>query len=289
MISWKNKNRIVSYLFLIPALVIISINTLIPVAVSFALSFFRWTPPLEPKFTGLANYLAIASDELFGIATVNTLEFVALSTPLTIGIAMLLAFLTNALHPKLGIILKGIIFVPSITSMVVTTMMWRWIYSPSLGLLNILPFIPKEGILGSTQWALVGIALMNVWKWVGYFMVMFLAGIASIPREIYECATVDGARVWKKIRYITIPLLRPVISFAVVIATIWNFVTFDPVYLLTLGGPLHATRTWMYHIYEQGFHFSHMGYAASIGFVMVTLLFIVSYVQRRYIEREIIY
>jgi multiple sugar transport system permease protein len=257
------------YLGLFPVILLYGVFRVYPILDTIRLSFYNWDLiKIFKPFVGLGNYQKLFHDELFGLALRNTCIF-AVATVL-VGIILSLA-LATALNNRIksGALYQVIYFLPVITPMVPVSVIWKWIYDPGYGLLNyILSFVHIEpiGWLTYPNLALFSIIVMCVWKGLGYNMVMFLVGLKSISRQYYEAAEIDGANRWNCFRFITLPLLQPIMLFVFVTSTIDAFNIFTPVYVMTTGSqgaPGNAVRTLVFNIYEDGFRYFKMGYASS--------------------------
>lgn len=273
------------YLGLLPVVLLYGVLRVYPILNTIYLSFFDWNLiKLYKPFVGITNYLKLFQDQLFGMALYNTLIFALVSV--LAGIVLSLA-LANALNNrfKSGAWYQIIYFLPVITPMVPVSVIWKWIYDPGYGLLNyFLSFfkISPVGWLVYPKLALFSIIVMCVWKALGYNMVMFMVGLKGISRQYYEAAEIDGANRWMAFRFITLPLLRPIMLFVFVTATIDAFNVFTPVYVMTTGSqgaPGNAVRTLVFNIYEDGFRYFKMGYASSQAVALLFLVLLLTVVQ----------
>lgn len=287
------REAIAGYLFLLPNTIGFLIFTVLAVVASAAISLTEWDLLSPAKFIGLANYQHIlTNDPLFRKVLANTLYFTFASVPLAVLIALGLALALN--QGIRGIALFRVAyFMPVITSMVVVAMIWRWFYNPDFGVLNY--FLRIIGVrnppnwLASQQWAMPAVIIMAVWKQLGYNMVIFLAGLQAIPANLYEAASIDGAGRWQRFWYVTIPLLTPTTFFIIIVSVIGSLQVFDAVLVLTEGGPANATRTIVFHIWQQAFGFLQMGYAAAVAWVLFFMIFIVTLLQWRLQKRWVHY
>lgn len=287
------REALAGYLFLLPNTIGFLIFTVLAVVASAAISLTEWDLLSPAKFIGLANYQHILTDDpLFRQVMVNTLYFTFASVPLAVLIALGLALALN--QGLRGIALFRVAyFMPVITSMVVVAMIWRWFYNPDFGVLNY--FLSILGVgnppnwLASQQWAMPAVIIMAVWKQLGYNMVIFLAGLQAIPANLYEAASIDGAGRWQRFWHVTIPLLTPTTFFIIIVSIIGSLQVFDAVLVLTEGGPANATRTIVFHIWQQAFGFLQMGYAAAVAWVLFFMIFIVTLLQWRLQQRWVHY
>lgn len=277
----KRRDIFWALLLLLPSLLGVGIFTLIPVAASFGLSFFRWNLLSPPQWVGLQNYLELFRDPLFLTVMGNTamyaLAVVALEIPLALGLAV-------AMNRKGAFIaiFRTIYFLPVVTSMVAIALVWNWIYDPQFGLLNwglkMLGFEPINWLF-STTWALPSLIVMGVWKNVGYSMVIFLAGLQSLPTDLYEAAELDGASDWEQFIHVTLPLLTPTIFFVLIMSTINAFQVFDSVYMMTQGGPAQSTNMAVYWLYQNSFEFFKVGRASAMAYVLFAVTLTLTLIQ----------
>ncbi|HEY9839294.1 MAG TPA: sugar ABC transporter permease [Candidatus Obscuribacterales bacterium] len=279
-------------LLLLPSLLGVGIFTAIPVLSSFALSFARWNMLSPAKFVGLQNYLALFADPLFWKVMLNTFNYAIVEVLLEVPIALGLAVAMN--QPGwLSKAFRTVYFLPVVTSMVAIALVWNWIYDPQYGLLNAalktIGLQPMEWLF-NPKTALPALILLGVWKNVGYSMVIFLAGLQTIPEELYEAASLDGANAWQKFRNITLPQMGPTLFFVSVMATITAFQVFDPIYIMTQGGPENSTSTAVYWLYQNAFEFFNVGRASAIAymlfFVILTLTMIQWSLRKKWVEQE---
>ncbi|MEK3885344.1 sugar ABC transporter permease [Paenibacillus sp. PL2-23] len=278
------RNRLIAYSFLLPNIVGYLIFILIPVIFSFFLGFVDWNGFNPPKFIGFDNYIRLFSDDAFNISFWNTIWFTLLSVPIKLFLSLLIAVALN----------KGIravkwfrtaVFLPYISATIAVAVVWQLLFNPSKGPIN--SFLYSIGIenppgwLTSTTWALPAVALVGIWQTIGYYMIIYLAGLQGIPKHLYEAADIDGAGAVTKFFKITIPSLSPVIFFTVVISMINTFKTFDLIYIMTLGGPGRSTNVLVYTIYDVAFKRFELGYAAAISYVLFAIIFIFTLLQFR--------
>lgn len=282
--SLRQSRRLTAYAFLLPNILGFVTLTLIPIAVAFGLSFLDWDFANPAKFVGLRNFMRLTRDSGFRISFSNTIYYTTVSAPLTIALALFLAVLLN--QRVRGIKwFRTIYFFPEISSIIAVAVVWNMLYHPTMGPINnILQSIGVEnppGWTASVKWAMPAVILMSVWKQVGYYMVMFLAGLQGIPEQLYEAATIDGANSWQKFRYITLPLLSPTTFLVSILLVINSFKVFDQIVIMTDGGPGRATNVLVYYIYYQAFTLFRFGYASAIATVLFALVLIVTIIQFR--------
>ncbi len=282
------KATFVGYAFLAPALIHLVWWAVGPVAFSFFLAFHRWNviDPAKP-FVGLGHFKELFHDKLFWNAMKNTALF-SLQVPISMFLSLLLAIGVN--RRTVGMtFLRTIYYLPAVTSGVSTIIVWRWILNKEYGILNyILGFlgVPKIPWLTSPKTALIAIMLMSIWQSLGSQMIIFLAGLQSIPQTFYDAASVDGASSFQKFRHITLPLLKPTTLFVLVTSIIGSFQIFTPVYVLTQGGPLRSTDVVFYHIWESAWIELKMGYAAAQSWMLFLVLLILTYMEFKLFGRE---
>jgi putative chitobiose transport system permease protein len=274
------KRWLTPYLFLLPALVMLGLTVFYPAAQAFYLSFTRYDDlSLPPVWIGLKNFQRLWGDRTFWQTLRNTLLYLAGVVPLLVTLPMGLAILVNQK-------LRGMhwfrvaYYTPVVISMVVAGIAWRWIYQGN-GLLNQLlrlTGISATGVdwLTSPQLAIFSVMAVTVWKGLGYYMVIYLAGLQAIPAELYEAAAIDGSDGLKKHWDVTVPLMKPYILLVAVISAISATKVFEEVYVMTKGGPLNSSATIVYYLYDQAFQKLEMSYACAIGLVMFLMILALS-------------
>ena len=260
-----------------------------PIVFSFILIFMRWNMLSPMKFVGLQNFITLFQDPLFWKALANTVIFLAIHIPLQIVLALVISALLN--NPVLvgKAFFRGAFFLPVVISGVVVTILWKQLYSTETGLLNNMLLslgLGKVPWLTSTKVAMPAIALMATWKNLGLYVVILLAGLQNIPRNLYEAASIDGANKISQFFHITLPMVNPTLITVIVLSTIGGFSLFIEPYIMTGGGPLNSTLSVNLYIYQQAFSFYKMGYAATLGLTMAGVIFIVVALQRKFFERE---
>jgi multiple sugar transport system permease protein len=268
--------------FLSPSLVGFLLFTLGPVLASLVLSTTQWDLIGTPQFLGLRNYREILGDAIFHRVALNTVTYSGGTVPLVVVASLLAALALNVPFRGRGLY-RTVYFLPVVSSAVAVAMVWRWIFAP-FGALNALLVhlgLPAVGWLTTTTWAMPSVIMMSVWQSMGYSMVVFSAGLQSIPQHLYDAAAVDGATGWRRFWHITLPLLSPTTFFVVVMAAISTLQVFGQVYMLTGGGPAFATSTIVYYIYERAFLALHMGYASALAWVLFAAIFGLTLVQIR--------
>jgi multiple sugar transport system permease protein len=283
-----------AYLFLSPVLLLFSVFTVFSVGYAFYLSFHEWNilEPAKP-FVGLDNYARLLDDSRFHEAIVNTAYYTAASVPLTMGIGLFIALLLNAEIRARGFF-RAMFYLPVLTPLVIASIIWKWVYNGDYGLLNyyLLKFnLINEPLLwlSDKNLAMPAVIITSVWKSVGFTMVVYLAGLQSIPEDYYDAAKIDGASGWRRLRDITIPLLSPTTLFLFVISVLGSFQVFTQIFVMTNGGPLGRTRTLVWYIYTTAFKDFNMGYAAAMAFAMVAMMLGFTLLQLRFMRRDVAY
>ena len=283
----NRKLSLMGYLMSAPYIVYFLVFSAFPIFFSFFLIFHSWNIVGPMKWVGLANFNMMFSDPLFWKSIYNTMIFLLIHIPLQVVIALVLAEVLNQ-KIRARAFFRAAFFLPVVVSGVVVTILWKQLYSTDTGLLNALLLaigFGKVEWLTSTAMAMPSIAIMATWKNVGLYLILFLAGLQSIPTYMYEAADMDGASTLQKFRYITIPAINPVIVMVLILSTINGFSLFIEPYVMTGGGPLNSTLSTVLYIYRQGFSFYKMGYAATLGFTLAAIIFSVVIIQRKFIER----
>lgn len=283
----QRRQILIAYAFLAPSLIIFLFFRHIPAIASLLLGFFDWSVLAPPQFVGLTNYISLWQDSVFWRALANTVEYTVMVVPTDIVIALGLAVLLNQKLPGLRIF-RLAYFTPVVTATAIIAVVWRWLYQSDgevNGVLHVFGLAPVNW-LSDGKFALPAIAIMAIWQHVGFNMLIFLAGLQSIPLEMEEAARIDGAGRWAVFRRITLPLLRPVIVLAVILTTIGSFQVFDSAYVMTGGGPFYATTTLVFYAYQQAFEQYSMGYAAAIAFVLFLIILAISLLQRRILRGD---
>lgn len=275
----KNRQAVYGAVYILPSFVLMLIFTFIPIVMTIYFSFTKYNLGQPPQWIGLENYQKLITNSYLRQSLINTAQYVLVTVPLQTLISLFIAsFLANRLKKKTGETVRGMMFVPHIASMVACAAVWSAIYETNGGLLNqFLEFmgIPGYNWLGRKDTALNCVAIVSVWKNLGYFLVIFYAGMMNISVDINEAAYVDGASPLQRFIYITLPILRPITYMVVTLGIIWSFQVFDLVYKMTAGGPGRATYTVAYLIYSYAFQDKRIGYGAALAvFLLVVILLI---------------
>lgn len=281
-----------AWLFLAPSLVLFAIFTAIPVISAFFISFTQWNLFNEVTWVGLGNYLELAKDEIFAKVLGNTACFVLASVPVQIVLALACALVLNR-GVKGQTFFRVVYFLPVVTSTIAAALVWAWLFNSNFGLINAglslvgVTDLPKW--MGSTRWAMPAIIIVSIWQNLGYAMVLFLAGLQNIGKDVHDAAALDGATGWDRFWHITLPLLSPTTFFVLVISIIGSFQVFELVLVMTKAGPANATNTLVYYIYQNGFQFYQMGYASAAAMVLFLIVLAFTLVQYRLQRRWVHY
>jgi len=282
MKSMTTRNTLIAWTFILPNFIGFALFTLIPVIFSFGLAFMDWNAFGTPTFTGLDNFSRMLTDDSLHIAIQNTIFYTVGTVPLTLVASLGLALLLNKAVRGMGIF-RTAIFFPFITSLVAVAFVWNMLLHPTFGPIN--SFLMSIGIsnppgwTASTTWAMPAIIITSVWRFMGYYMVIYLAGLQSIPKQLYEAAEIDGANTWKKFLYVTLPMLRPTTFFVTIMLTINSFRVFDLVQVMTNGGPGRATTVLVHQLYIAGFVRFNFGYASAIALLLFFMVISITIVQ----------
>lgn len=281
-----------AYLFLLPAGVILFTFQFLAAADVFRLSLTdRLLLRPFSNYIGLENYERLVADERFWNSVVNTFYFVAGSVPLQTGLALALAIALAGKVHAIGFF-RTTFFLPVVASMVAVSVVWEWLYNPTIGIVNaVIEALGGDPVpwLSSTTWAMPAIIFMIVWKGTGYYMVIYLAGLMDIPSQYYEAAKIDGARSWHLFRHITWPMLAPTTYLVLILQMINSFQVFAVVYVMTGGGPVRSTEVVVFYLYQRAFESLEFGYASAISVVMFLFLIIVTILQRVFIGSRVNY
>jgi multiple sugar transport system permease protein len=275
-----------SYLFILPNLIGVLVFLAFPVVFAFYMSFTEWDVLTSPKFIGIANYTKLFTDDnLFWISLWNSTYYVILTVPASIVLGLGLAMAMN--QSIRGItIFRAMLYIPVLTSAVAVAFIWRWILNSDVGLLNALLdklHLPSTiGWLTDPHYAMISLAMMAIWKSVGYYAVIMFAALQGVPKTLHEAAQLDGAGAWRRFINITIPMIAPAILFVTVVSVIGSFQVFDQVFLITNnGGPGTSTYVYNLHLYNNAFSFFRMGYASAMAYILFAILFVITYLQLR--------
>ena len=279
----KKKEALQGIIYVLPSFILIACFSILPIFMSGYFSFTNYNVMNDPTFAALENYAKILKDAYVADAIKNTLAYVVVTVPIqTILSLVFAAFLAYKMQNKTGGFLRSIMFIPVIASAVTAGTIWRIILNTDGGLLNnLLGFLHISPVnwLGSTQTALISICIVAIWKNVGYFLVIYYAGIMGISKNLYEAARVDGATNIQQFFKITMPMLRPITYLVVTLGIIWSFQVFDLSYQMTGGGPGRSTVTIVMAIYNAAFKQYKMGYACAMAMVLLIIVLVINAVE----------
>jgi putative chitobiose transport system permease protein len=279
------------YLYLLPAWIILVLFLLGPLGYAFYLSLTAYNGLTPPKLVGLANYGHLLHDSVFWKSLGNTVIFLLGVVPTLVIASLLLAVLVNRTIFGIGLF-RVAFYMPVVISMVAAGLMWKWIFAEN-GLLNyvlsgVFPWLADAPIpwLSRPETALAAVMVVTVWKGLGYYMVIYLAGLQTIPNDLYESAALDGASAWQQTWRITVPMMWPSITFVAIVSSISALKSFTEMYVMTKGGPLDASTTVVYYLYQQSFDYLNMGYANAVGMVLFVLILAFSILNLRAFENS---
>jgi ABC-type sugar transport system permease subunit len=288
----KNEETIIGYAFVTPSIIFLGVFMIWPMFFSLFLSFTKWdliSPKIE--IIGLQNFRMMLKNPLFFKVLKNTFIFTLGTLLITMILALILAIVLNQRLRVKGFY-RGLIFSPYITPMVVISIVWMWIYNPEYGLANYFLKIiglPALKWLSDTRWALPAIIILSIWQNMGYYMILYLAGLQSIPASLYEAAEIDGASGFNKFAKITFPLLSPTTFFIMIVSFLNSFQVFDQISVMTEGGPSNSTNVMVYYMYQNAFMFFKVGYASAIAVVIFIILFLITLTQFKMGQKWVFY
>jgi putative chitobiose transport system permease protein len=277
------------FLFLIPGVIILGAFIFYPMLNAIWLSFTNYNIVTDAEFIGLENYKGLFSDALFWKVLGQTLLYLVIVVPALVILPIFLAILVNQQVKGIGFF-RSAYYVPVVTSMVVVGIAWKWVYADK-GILNYI--LESLGLISepvnwltSTTTSIFAVMVVTIWKGLGYYMVIYLAGLQSISDDLYEAADIDGASKWKQIWHITIPLLMPSIMIVTIMSSISAMKVFEEIYVMTGGGPLNSSKTLVFYIYEEAFDKLQMGYASAAGVVLFIITLIFSVINIKFMSKK---
>lgn len=277
------RNNLTAYSFIAPNFIGFCVFTLVPMVFAIGLSFCNWDGAHAIEFAGLKNFLDLTKDDTFKTAFINTIVYCLGTVPLTLVCSLGLALLLNQ-NVKFRNFFRTVSFFPYVASLVAVAAVWNMIFSPSMGLVNMV--LSSLGVENLPRWAagketaMITVILFSVWKNMGYYMVVYLAGLQGTNPALEEAASLDGANKWHIFRHITLPQLRPTTFFVTITLTIASFKVYDQMYMITQGGPGDATITLVYDIYNIAFvNTPKYGYASAVAMVLFAMVLIITLVQ----------
>lgn len=275
----RKKDTVKFFLFISPWIIGFLLFILIPMGMSLYYSFTDWDVLTKESFIGMANYAGLFQDPLFYKSLQVTGVYTLITVPLNVFLSLMTAILLN-MEGRFMAFFRTLYYIPAVLSAVVVAILWQWIFNSKYGLLN--DVLAKFGIegprwLSDPQWVMPALVIMSIWG-IGGGIIMYLAGLQAVPKDLYEAATLDGARFWKKLFHITIPSMSPIILFTFLTSLIATLQTFSQAYIMTSGGPNHATLFYAYYLYQNGVVYKKMGKACAMAwlfFIAVMLLSLV--------------
>ncbi|MEN6298513.1 MAG: sugar ABC transporter permease [Anaerolineaceae bacterium] len=285
----KLKKKMLPYQLIAPAIIIMAVFVYYPVIQNIYLSLFRWSA-IDPsmRFIGLENYFRILGDRIVGVALRNNVLYAVISVIFQVGVSLILAAIIEAkiLRPRWATFFRNTLFTPAVLAITVVGITFQLIYSPNTGLINqLLEVIGLENLrhawLGEESTAIYSIIAVSQWQWVGYDMILFIVAIQAIPEELYEAASIDGANGIQQFFHVTIPMVWETILVLMTITVIGGFKVFDIIWVMTAGGPNHASETLGNYLYRVGFRNDEMGYAAALATVLFVITLLLTVVQQR--------
>jgi multiple sugar transport system permease protein len=276
------RNTLTGWSFILPNFLGFGIFTLIPVLALFYYAFTDWNIFGGAEWTGIDNFTRMAHDDSFWTAFGNTVTYTVFHIPLTMGAALGLALLLNRRLRGVAFF-RTVAFFPYITSIVAIAQVWNMLFSPEYGpvnaMLRAIGVAHPPGWTASADWSMPAVIIVGSWREMGYYMLIFLAGLQTIPTQLYEAARIDGANAWHRFWSVTLPSLRPTTFFVTVMLTIGSFKVFDVILLLTNGGPGQSTLVLSQYIYQKGFGENQFGYASAVSVALFAICFAITVVQ----------
>ncbi|MGP3960234.1 carbohydrate ABC transporter permease [Nonomuraea sp. 3N208] len=277
-------------LMALPAILGFLIFTIGPMAASAFFSLTDWTIGASPSFVGLDNYTAMARDELFWTSLTTTTYYTLGSVPLVLIVSFVVALLLNQKARGLAV-WRTIFYLPTLVPAIANVVLWIWIFNPDFGLLNSLL---RQGGLPGSQWiyaestAVPSLIIMSTWGF-GNTMVIFLAGLQGVPRHLYEAVSIDGGGAWRRFWHVTLPMMTPTIFYNLVVGVVGTFQVFNQAYVMTEGGPNHATLFYVYYLFRKAFTESEMGYASALAWTLFMIIMVVTFLMFRNARRWVYY
>lgn len=282
------RSAVTPYLFLLPYLIVFAIFLAYPIVRGMYISLFDWGIFGARDFLGIGNYIRLFQSSRFWRIFNNTLFFAAIFVPMSVILSLILAILLKAQTPGIGVY-RTLFYLPLVINVSVAAIAISWILNPQVGVLNRMlgmMNLPRQVWLQRAGWATMVVAIAMMWRTAGISIIIFLAGLGGIPKELYEVAQTDGAKVWQSLLFITLPLLKPVILLVSVLSTVQALQVFGEIYILTDGGPYGSTSVLAYRLYVRGFRDFQFGEAAAIGVVLTALIALISLIQFRLLRSD---
>lgn len=291
-ITQRKQHILSAYTFVFPGLLLYLLFVIYPIAKALQMSFFKWSivPGTPNRFVGLANYARALDDPVVMLSLRNTIAYTLVTVPGQMILALLAALLLNKVT-RGKIFFRTLYYLPVITSWVIVSLLFKYIFQSPKGVLNHLLVNVLQIVQDPIPWlrnastAVIPIWCLGIWKGIGWAMVIFLAALQTIPQELYEVAAIDGASAWRRFISITLPLMRPTLVFTTVMLMIGGLNVFISVYLITNGGPLQRTEVMLSYMYHQAFDFLDFGYGAALSFMLAVIIITASFLQIRFLRR----
>lgn len=291
-LRYRLKKALPAYIFLLPGMALFLVWTMYPLVYSFIMSFAEWNLIKPSRFIGLDNYSRAWHDPIFWLALKNTAFYTAVTVPGQLILGLAIALLLDG-PIRARAFFRTIYYIPVVTSWVVVSIVFSYLYNSQAGLINWALNDQLHVLHSNVNWlgdpwpARIAIATLGIWKGVGWTMVIFLAGLQSIPTSLHEAAAIDGAGGWRRLRDITIPLIRQTTLFLLVMLTLGGFQVFISVYIMTGGNPVHQTDVLLTYMYSNAFEFLDLGYGAAISYIFAAIVFCLSMIQIRLLRRPV--
>ena len=291
-VTHRSQHILTAYFFILPGLLLFLILVIYPIIKAFQMSFYEWSivPGMPNKLVGLANYTQALQDPIVKLSLRNTILYTLITVPGQMILALLAALLLNNIA-RGKIFFRILYYLPVITSWVIVSLLFKYIFQSPKGVLNHLLVNVLQVIQEPIPWlryastAMIPVWCLGIWKGIGWAMVIFLAALQTIPQELYEVAAIDGAGAWRRLISITLPLMRPTLVFTLVMLMIGGLNVFISVYLITNGGPLQRTEVIMSYMYHQAFDYLDFGYGAALSFILAVIIVTASFLQIRFLRR----
>lgn len=284
----KDNEIFAGYVFILPAIAGTLLFIVIPIFCSFSLSFTRWDLLNPIEFVGLSNYKAVLTEPVFIKILINTIVYAVSTTVFGVLIPLILASVINS-KIKGSEFFKTAFFLPFITPMIVIGIIWEWIFDPNIGILNHLLHLHINWLY-DTHFAMPALIIVSVWKLIGYNMILFLTGFATINNDVLDAAKTDGANAVQIFTKVTIPMIKPTIFFVTIVTAISSFQVFDLIYVMTEGGPLDSTNVLVYAVYKNAFMYFNIGKASALAYILFAIIFVLAIIQffiKRSMEKKV--
>ena len=284
----KDNEIFAGYVFILPAIAGTLLFIVIPIFCSFTLSFTRWDLLNPIEYVGLSNYKAVLTEPVFIKILINTFVYAVSTTVFGVLIPLILAAAINS-KIKGSEFFKTAFFLPFITPMIVIGILWEWIFDPNIGILNHLLHLHINWLY-DTHFAMPALIIVSVWKLIGYNMILFLTGFATINNDVLDAAKTDGANAVQIFTKVTIPMIKPTIFFVTIVTAISSFQVFDLIYVMTEGGPLDSTNVLVYAVYKNAFMYFNIGKASALAYILFAIIFVLTIIQffiKRSMEKKV--